>query len=49
MAEKDLLPQLAAYLIAESDAESQRTPSETSAALLAMLTRTASVKGDELA
>ena len=28
MAEKDLLPQLAAYLIAESDAESNRTPSE---------------------
>jgi len=28
MAEKDLLPQLAAFLIAESDAETNRTPSE---------------------
>jgi len=28
MAEKDLLPQLAAYLIAETDARSHRTPSE---------------------
>ncbi|MCR5857653.1 FadR/GntR family transcriptional regulator [Mesorhizobium sp. J428] len=28
MAEKDLLPHLAAFLIAESDAESHRTPSE---------------------